>query len=299
MNPDQTFRDVLIAVSLLIFPIALYHRIRSQMSGEKLDRWQEGPFILFTLRPVGIAHMFGLFAYMIDPTSMAWASVPLPVWLRWVGVAIGVMAAGSLLWTLRSLGKNLTDTVVTRREHTLVRSGPYRWVRHPFYGSVALAMLANSLAAANAFLFVDRRVARRPARCPDAYRRGEAGRAVRRLLSQIHGGDRSLSSKDREQADPLSVKQPSLTSFRTPARVAGVVQKEPPHRHRVAAALLPDRRRRSRCDIHAGAGRGAVFRVDRRRAATGRCGQFQPAIQPAAFSQYLEPGEHPPRRTPD
>ncbi len=154
MNPDQTFRHVLIAVSLLILPIALYHRIRSQLSGEKLDRWQEGPFILFTLRPVGIAHMFGLVAYMIDPSSMAWASVPLPVWLRWVGVAIGVVAAGSLLWTLRSLGKNLTDTVVTRREHTLVRSGPYRWVRHPFYGSVALAMLANSLAAANAFLFV-------------------------------------------------------------------------------------------------------------------------------------------------
>jgi protein-S-isoprenylcysteine O-methyltransferase Ste14 len=27
----------------------------------------------------------------------------------------------------------LTDTLVTRREHTLITHGPYRWVRHPFY----------------------------------------------------------------------------------------------------------------------------------------------------------------------
>ncbi len=44
--------------------------------------------------------------------------------------------------TLRSLGKNLTDTVVTRRAHTLVTSAPYRWVRHPFYDALALAVLA-------------------------------------------------------------------------------------------------------------------------------------------------------------
>ena len=67
---------------------------------------------------------------------------------------MGVIAGGLLIWTLRSLGKNLTDTVVTRRAHTLVTSGPYRWVRHPFYDALALAVLANSLAAANWFLFL-------------------------------------------------------------------------------------------------------------------------------------------------
>jgi protein-S-isoprenylcysteine O-methyltransferase Ste14 len=42
--------------------------------------------------------------------------------------------------------------VVTRKAHTLVTVGPYRWVRHPFYDAVALAVLANSLVAANWFL---------------------------------------------------------------------------------------------------------------------------------------------------
>jgi protein-S-isoprenylcysteine O-methyltransferase Ste14 len=54
-----------------------------------------------------------------------------------------------LFWTFHSLGKNLTDTVVTRREHTLVTHGPYRWVRHPFYDVVLLAVVCMSLLTAN------------------------------------------------------------------------------------------------------------------------------------------------------
>ncbi|MBI3940649.1 MAG: isoprenylcysteine carboxylmethyltransferase family protein [Acidobacteria bacterium] len=154
MSQDQIFRIILIAGSLIIFPIAFYHRLKSQATGEKLDRRQEGLFILFTLRPIGIAGMLGLIAYMVNPPSMAWASVNLPDWLRWSGVALGAAAGGLLTWTLHSLGKNLTDTVVTRKEHTLVITGPYRRVRHPFYDSVALSVLANSLAAANWFLLL-------------------------------------------------------------------------------------------------------------------------------------------------
>ena len=154
MNHDQLFRVILIVGSIVLLPIAAYHRLKSQATGEKLDRRQEGLFILFTLRPVGIVGMLGLIAYMVNPSWMAWSSVSLPATLRWTGVGVGVVAGALLIWTLRSLGKNLTDTVVTRREHTLVTSGPYRWIRHPFYDSVALCILANSLVAANWFLFL-------------------------------------------------------------------------------------------------------------------------------------------------
>jgi len=152
MNDDSTFRIILIAGALIVFPVAIYHRLKAHSSDEKLDRWKEGPFILFTLRPVGIAVLIGLFTYMVNPARMAWSAMPLPVWLRWLGVGIAVMGGALFVWTFRNLGKNLTDTVVTRRDHTLVTTGPYRWVRHPFYVAVALTMLGNSLAAANWFL---------------------------------------------------------------------------------------------------------------------------------------------------
>lgn len=154
MNDDHTIRAVLIVVLLLVLPIGLYHRLKSQATREKLDRRQEGLFILATLRPVGLAFWLGVIAWMIDPRWMAWSALSLPAWLRWTGVGVMATACGLLVWTFRCLGKNLTDTVVTRQEHTLVMQGPYRWVRHPFYDSAALLMVAISLIAANWFLFV-------------------------------------------------------------------------------------------------------------------------------------------------
>jgi protein-S-isoprenylcysteine O-methyltransferase Ste14 len=154
MNHDQTFRAVLVVVFLVVLPIGIYFRFTSQATREKLDRRQEGLFILATLRPLGASFWLGLIAWMIDPRWMAWSGVALPVWLRWTAVGMIVMAVGLLVWTFRCLGPNLTDTVVTRQQHTLVVDGPYRWIRHPFYDSAALLMLAVSLIAANWFLFL-------------------------------------------------------------------------------------------------------------------------------------------------
>jgi protein-S-isoprenylcysteine O-methyltransferase Ste14 len=153
MGDDDTF-CIILAVGMLVFlPIGIYRRIRSEATGEKLDRRQEGILILLTLRPLGIAMMIALIAFVISPKSMAWSSVPLPAWIRWIGVAIGAISGVLLTWTLSKLGTNLTDTVVTRRKHTLVTTGPYAWVRHPFYASAALAIVANSLVTSNWFVF--------------------------------------------------------------------------------------------------------------------------------------------------
>jgi protein-S-isoprenylcysteine O-methyltransferase Ste14 len=154
MNHDQTFRAVLVGVFLVVLPIGIYFRFASQATHEKLDRRQEGLFILATLRPLGASFWLALIVWMIDPGWMAWSGVSLPIWLRWTGVGMLTCAVGLLVWTLRCLGRNLTDTVVTRQDHTLVVDGPYRWIRHPFYDSAALLMLAISLIAANGFLFV-------------------------------------------------------------------------------------------------------------------------------------------------
>ena len=40
---------------------------------------------------------------------------------------------------------NITDTVVTRRDHTLITDGPYRWIRHPLYTFGSLFFISLSL----------------------------------------------------------------------------------------------------------------------------------------------------------
>ena len=151
MNDQSTLRAVLIVVMVMLLPFGMYHRFRSQSTGETLDRRQEGMFILATLRPLGAAFWLGVFAWMINPAWMAWSSMPLPIGLRWAGVSFLVVGSLLLAWTFRSLGRNLTDTVVTREKHTLVVHGPYRWVRHPLYSSAAMLVTALSLIAANWF----------------------------------------------------------------------------------------------------------------------------------------------------
>ena len=153
MSDDQLFRLILLAGFVIFMPIGIYHRLKSR-TDEKLDRRQEGLFIMITLRLIGIAAMAGLIAYLINPAWMAWASMPLPVWLRWTGVGLALIAGLVVVWMFRTLGRNLTDTVVTRKQHTLVTNGPYRWVRHPLYTLAVLLGVANSLAAANWFFFV-------------------------------------------------------------------------------------------------------------------------------------------------
>jgi protein-S-isoprenylcysteine O-methyltransferase Ste14 len=153
MNHDQIFRAILLAAFLGILPIGVYHRFQSQSTREPLDRQQEGLFVLATLRPLGAAFWLGTFVWLADPDWMAWSSVPLPLWLRSIGVAALAAGCGLTLLTFRSLGPNLTDTVVTRRKHTLVTHGPYKWVRHPLYVSAALLIVAISLMAANWFFF--------------------------------------------------------------------------------------------------------------------------------------------------
>jgi len=152
MNADATLRTALVVAMLVLLPIGMYHRFRSQSTGERLDRRQEGVFVLATLRPLGAAFWFAVLAWMINPAWMAWASMHVPLAFRWIAVGLLIAGCALLVWTFRSLGKNLTDTVVTREHHTLVVHGPYRWIRHPLYSAAALLVTAVSVMTANWFL---------------------------------------------------------------------------------------------------------------------------------------------------
>lgn len=150
---DDTIRLLLVVALAAFVPFAVYYRIRS-VTNERLDRWQEGVFILFGLRLGAVPVFLGGIAWMIDPQWMAWSSMAIPASMRWFGIAVVGCSGSLVLWTFRNLGENLTDTVVTRTDHTLVTSGPFRYVRHPFYVAFSLGALGESLSMANWFLLL-------------------------------------------------------------------------------------------------------------------------------------------------
>lgn len=149
MPAENPFRIALTLVLVLTIAATVVHRRRAAASGEKISRKEEGYLFAVVLRSAGVCLWVATLGYLFAPATFAWASVPLPLPVRWFGVVVGLLAAPLMQWTLSSLGKNLTDTVVTRQEATLVTHGPYRWVRHPFYVTAALLMAGVTLLTAN------------------------------------------------------------------------------------------------------------------------------------------------------
>jgi protein-S-isoprenylcysteine O-methyltransferase Ste14 len=143
--PDAV-RHALIGLSLAFFVVGIYHRIRAAQSGDRLDRTREGWPILIGMRLGGLATFGTTAAWLWNPSWFDWAAFPLPDAVRWIGVGGFALSVAWLIWMFISLGRNLTDTVVTRQHATFVDRGPYRYVRNPMY--TGILMLGASLGLA-------------------------------------------------------------------------------------------------------------------------------------------------------
>jgi protein-S-isoprenylcysteine O-methyltransferase Ste14 len=149
MPSENPFRVALIVVIVLTMAVTIYHRLQAASSGEKISRKEEGYVFAIVLRLAGFCLWIATFGYLFFPTSFQWASFAMPVWVRWIGIVTGILCSLLMYWTLSSLGKNLTDTVVIRAKATLITHGPYRWVRHPFYVTAAVLMASVTMLTAN------------------------------------------------------------------------------------------------------------------------------------------------------
>ena len=154
MSEESTFWAVALAICVSFFLIGLYHRIKAHQPDEKISREEEGKPIMILLRLFGLAFWVGIIVYLIHPPWMGWSNLPLPPWFRWTGAVLGTVCVPLLYWVFTSLGKNVTDTVVTRKSAALVTHGPYRWVRHPLYSVSALFLPAFALLLASWFVLL-------------------------------------------------------------------------------------------------------------------------------------------------
>ena len=124
---------------------------------------------------------------------------------------MGALGGCLIVWAFRSLGPNLTDTVVTRRHHTLITRGPYRWVRHPFYDAVALSRGRERADRRKLVPVVDwRRCVPADGRT-HANRGGKADRAVRGRIPSCTSGAPGASCRDsgRGAAGAITMTRPS------------------------------------------------------------------------------------------
>lgn len=61
------------------------------------------------------------------------------------GIAIIMIGLAFAIWARLHLKSNWSGVVTVKQGHQLIRSGPYRWVRHPIYPGVILAMAGTAV----------------------------------------------------------------------------------------------------------------------------------------------------------
>ncbi|HKY55752.1 MAG TPA: isoprenylcysteine carboxylmethyltransferase family protein [Anaerolineales bacterium] len=147
---ENVFRILAAVILFTGIGISSYFRRKADKdTGEKISRSVDGTPMMTLIRIGGLILWLSPLVYLINPAWMAWSKIGLPEWGRWLGVVIGILCTFGIYWLFSSIGIGITPTSATRKEHKLVTSGPYRWVRHPLYtvGSsmfVAFGMMADN-----------------------------------------------------------------------------------------------------------------------------------------------------------
>lgn len=86
--------------------------------------------------------------------------LPIAPWVRGaIGLALQVSSALLAIWARRHLGRHWSGAITAKADHELVRTGPYRLVRHPIYSSMlgmflGTALVSGELHAALAVLII-------------------------------------------------------------------------------------------------------------------------------------------------
>jgi len=95
-----------------------------------------------------IPSIIGFLLLFRDGFSTRWLARPMfPDYPALMTACIATTAAGLLfsVWARLTLGSNWSGTVTIKANHELIRRGPYRFIRHPIYTGMLLALLATAV----------------------------------------------------------------------------------------------------------------------------------------------------------
>ncbi|MBI3967016.1 MAG: isoprenylcysteine carboxylmethyltransferase family protein [Chloroflexi bacterium] len=151
---ERGFRLAFAVLGLTAFSVSTGFRLRADKLGGRMSRGSEHPCVRTALSAAGILMLLIAALYVLRPTWLRWSQVPLPASLRWLAVGVATLCLPLLTWVLGTLGQNITPTVTTRSQHSLVVTGPYRWVRHPLYTVSLIFWASLGVIAANGLMLV-------------------------------------------------------------------------------------------------------------------------------------------------
>lgn len=149
---EASLRWGFVAILVSTFILSSVYRARARRQSGTIPRRQEGTWAMILRALLGLPLFISLLAYAVNPDWMRWSYIRLPDWTRWLALAVGGACVAFLWWVFASIGENISETILTKPNHRLVRSGPYRWIRHPLYTGALTTFFALGVIASNGFI---------------------------------------------------------------------------------------------------------------------------------------------------
>ncbi len=77
---------------------------------------------------------------------------------RQIHITIGIIFvfAGIIFrfWSIQTLGKFFRTTIMIQKDHTIIQSGPYKYLRHPSYSGIMISLTGIGIATGNWISFI-------------------------------------------------------------------------------------------------------------------------------------------------
>jgi len=133
--------DLPLAISMLLWCVfSIYWSIAAKNSAPATkSESRQSRLVHQVLVNVALLLMFVPVPGMVQRYLPAWSVfVPLGLALQVACVILGI-------WARRNLGEHWSGEITIKEDHRLIRTGPYRWVRHPIYTALLGMYLGTAL----------------------------------------------------------------------------------------------------------------------------------------------------------
>lgn len=145
----ETIYRIIVPLLIVVFAAHRGYYVRKHGREQNTLKKREEGLVSKIAGILGLIGFISALMYAVRPGWLSWAALPLPLWLRWMGVVIALLGFALLQWAQNTLGKNWSDTPRMIKEQSLITSGPYQFIRHPIYTAFLFILGSTLFISAN------------------------------------------------------------------------------------------------------------------------------------------------------
>lgn len=147
------FKILFISIYLLFAGVRIYYRSQNLGRTSEIEYTEKTKAMLFLLFAI-LAYFLNIGLWLFFPQTILIFQIALPVFIRWIGVVMAVIAIVLTLWIHQVLGSQYSAKLEIQKGHKLITVGPYSKIRHPMYTTLNLFSLSVSLITANLLIIL-------------------------------------------------------------------------------------------------------------------------------------------------